>query len=665
MARTNESNLKIRDLFSNKVFRIPMYQRGYAWGDKQLKELWDDIMDIEPDQGGNYHRHYTGMIALKEIPLIEIPPEEKWLEDRGFSFYDVVDGQQRLTTLVILLYVLAKSYETIDPSIKTDLLNSYICSNNLTYKTYYFSYKTADNNNLFLINKIFDDAKVVSTGDLNVYTKNLLFAKKFFQERINELNPDARKILLDKLQKSLAFDTKYIDDELSVQAVFETMNNRGKPLTILEKLKNRLLFLTNKLKNNQGEIAALSMNINNAWGKIYQYLGKNPDSVLNEDEFLSAHLSLIRKPADYAFSETIAEQKVFEMFCNRANNYLLHYTRGQGDDAPHEDPVDYEKINTYVISISNYVKYWYDVVNQKSDSTISKILFLNPSKEMRIFLAELLSHKETENDEVKKCIELVYNVVFRDSIPGLSVLDERTFATRAREIHNNELSLVELNNRLFIDLSTPCNKEAVINEFRRLYTYQRGNKGFHRWSNLKFFLMEYEQHLKEKYYPKDLPHILWENFYEINIEHILPQNYSKNWNTEMEDYTNGRGLSPDNKEKASIILINTLGNLTIIRDKKNSSLQDDSWSEKRKRYKSGSFSEIEISSKKEGEDFEHVSWNKDTIYERGCDLVKFMESKIKGLKFDDEETKNLLFDREIFFPDYQDTSGDGTSSSEE
>ena len=96
---------------------------------------------------------------------------------------------------------------------------------------------------------------------------------------------------------------------------------------------------------------------------------------MNEDEFLSAHLSLIRKPSDYTFSESVAEKKVFEMFCNRAQNYLLDYTRGQGEDAKHEPSVSYEKIQSYILDISLFVEFWYKAVNS-DDLRIQKILYL-------------------------------------------------------------------------------------------------------------------------------------------------------------------------------------------------------------------------------------------------------------------------------------------------
>ena len=638
MSKTNQSNLKLPELFANTAFRIPRYQRGYAWGEKQWSDLWDDIMEIEKNSEGELRRHYTGTIALKEIPQKDIPEEELWLKSKGTSFYDVVDGQQRLTTIIILLYEIIRAYDDQYPEEQEKLQEKYLFERKkgTGYKVYLFSYKKEDQNRQFLLNKIYeDDTEILPTTYRNVYTNNLQKAQVFFREKVGTLSVEERIDLLDRMQNALVFDTKYIDDELSVQAVFETMNNRGKQLTILEKLKNRLLFLTAKLNNDVGEIAILSNKINDAWRNIYDYLGKNPEGLLDEDEFLSAHLCVYRKPADYTFSEALAEQKVFEMFCNRAQNFLLDYTRGQGDDAKHEDAVDYNKIEDYVLDISRFVEFWYKAINS-GDLRIQKILYLNSSKEMKILLAELL-----RNGNVDDCISLISKVVFRDSIPGLEILDERTFANRAREIHMGELSIQEFKGELEDKLGIKCNTEAVINQFNGLFSYVRSNKGFHRWWGLKFFLMEYENYLQLTKYREELPHVQWSNYYEINIEHIMPQNYDAKWKAEMDAYLNDKDLDSSGVEMAEKILINTLGNLTILKDKKNSSLQDESWEHKRKRYKSGSFNEIEISEKEE--------WNQYEIMERGRNMVHFMESMVSGLKFKEEEILALLFMKEDYY----------------
>ena len=80
------------------------------------------------------------------------------------------------------------------------------------------------------------------------------------------------------------------------------MNNRGKALSTLELLKNRLIFLSTKLPVEEGN-GVLRRQINEAWKSAYHYLGKNDERPLNDDEFLRTHLShfylvKISKPAD-------------------------------------------------------------------------------------------------------------------------------------------------------------------------------------------------------------------------------------------------------------------------------------------------------------------------------------------------------------------------------
>jgi len=88
-------------LFNNSIFRIPDYQRSYSWGDSQLMDFWDNLINLQ-----NGHYHYTVMLSLKELPKKEW---ESWIDDnwiiekKGFTPYHVIDGQQRITTCVILI----------------------------------------------------------------------------------------------------------------------------------------------------------------------------------------------------------------------------------------------------------------------------------------------------------------------------------------------------------------------------------------------------------------------------------------------------------------------------------------------------------------------------------------------------------------------------------
>lgn len=637
MANNDTNDLRLAQVFATKAFRIPDYQRGYAWGVRQWNDLWEDIWDINEDTStGDYQPHFTGTISLKEISRHNIPEEERWFKDKGNSFYAVVDGQQRLTTLEIMIFELIKTYP--DEEEKAELQNTFLFkSRNATNtRLYLFSYGKKDKNRAFLLNKIFEDNTVILPAEyVNVYTNNLKKAKEWFCEKINMLSDEQKIDLLRRIQTALVFDIKYISNSVSEQAVFETMNNRGKPLSILEKLKNRLLFLTAKLSCQFEDKIILSGYINEAWRKVYDYLGKNPEGMLDEDDFLSAHLTLIRKPKETSFSIQAAEEKVFQMFCNRTQNYTLDY--GAEDSAGREPVVDYKKIEDYVLDIAEFVPYWYEVYNSL-DERIRKIRILNDSKEMRILLATLLMLKNDSRELADKSIDLLLKIAFRNSLPSMNVVDERTYAQRARELHNKELNLDELNDKLEGFINTDCNAEGMIGQFNWLFEYERGAKGFHRWNGLKFFLMEYEQHLQGN----DLPHVSWDNYYDISIEHILPQAYQTNWSKVMDEYLKGKELSDDENWRAQKIIINTLGNLTIIKGAKNSELQNGSWKAKRERYKNGTFCEIKIAQNSE--------WNGNTILNRGIEMLSFLMTMVTGLSLTEEQQKRMLFVAEKYFP---------------
>lgn len=101
--------------------------------------------------------------------------------------------------------------------------------------------------------------------------------------------------------------------------------------------------MTSKFDPVNVDIQQLSDDINNSWGLIYETLGKNKDILLCEDEVLSAYLTLLREPADYSFSKSLAETKVFQMFCNHATKYDFSMAR-QHNSSVKEPSVDYNKI---------------------------------------------------------------------------------------------------------------------------------------------------------------------------------------------------------------------------------------------------------------------------------------------------------------------------------
>ena len=630
---------KLPSIFGTGFFRIPDYQRGYAWKEKQLTELWEDLEDIQKEPNSNsYKPHYTGMLSLKEIPNNRLLQEERALVQKGMAeFYDVVDGQQRLTSILVLLYVLSKKQGNkylVDIFIRTSKKNP----------VYKFCYAANNNNNNCLKGEVFEDPQTLPSNS-NVYTENLKFAKKFFTDRVNELTSSKQKELVGKILNALLFDIRIIDNSLDVQVVFETMNNRGKKLTILEKLKNRLMYLADK----KATTSSLSTYINQSWGIVYEYLGKN-QVMLDEDEFLSSHLTLLREPADYSFSVKDAERKVFEMFCSRAEKYNLSDKRDQTKPAK-EPSVDENKIRQYATDIAQFVPSWYQInnldINHTLDKQIQIILCLNSTKEVKIFLAQLASMAKSNPKDVLDCLKLVENILFINSLPISNKIDERRLANKARELHLQITTLQQVISELKQSLmALPITLGTISDGFKGLFTYVYGKKGYHRWSGLKYFLFKYEESIyndPQKGYSKNYPIIKWNLFDDTSIEHILPQD-TANWQIEINAYFNGKSLSTNEIKEAEKILINSLGNLTILRANKNPSLGNKPWSIKQPAYSSGCYMEKEIS--------KYPLWNAKTIYERGKLMLNYMKTLIPILNnmSDPSDYETLLFCEKKYLP---------------
>ncbi len=236
--------------FNEKLFRIPDYQRGYAWGKRQVSDFWSDLVDLDAEK-----KHYAGVITVEEV----LP--EKWkawgddlwlIKSKGYTAYYVVDGQQRLTTAIILIQCFIESIgaisEKLNHSSSREIAKRYISDtpDSGVVRSYMFGYEELNPSYDFIRQVIFKE-KFTSTLAETAYTANLRFAKEFFSERIGELNYEEKQRIFRNLTQSVLFNIYEIESEIDVFVAFETMNNRGKPLSHLELLKNRLIYLSTKL----------------------------------------------------------------------------------------------------------------------------------------------------------------------------------------------------------------------------------------------------------------------------------------------------------------------------------------------------------------------------------------------------------------------------------
>ena len=129
--------------------------------------------------------------------------------------------------------------------------------------------------------------------------------------------------------------------------VFETMNNRGKPLSKLELLKNRLIYLSTLLPQSVGDEdrRALRKNINDAWKTVFEFLGREKSQPLEDDDFLRAHWIVYFK---YARDQA-----------GQFANFLLdqHFTT----ERVRNRKLTAEELQRYVTSIQDSVRKWHQI----------------------------------------------------------------------------------------------------------------------------------------------------------------------------------------------------------------------------------------------------------------------------------------------------------------
>ncbi|MCS4536789.1 DUF262 domain-containing HNH endonuclease family protein [Mycoplasma sp. CSL7475-4] len=628
------------DLFDKKIFRIPDYQRGYAWNESQLNDFWDDLIYLNKDKF-----HYTGMISLKKLDkdVYNNWKEEKWIfDERSYEAYHVVDGQQRLTTLVILINCIIKfaNHKNINFLNGVDLeeiKNRYIVEYKKPekiLKAYKFGYETDNPSFEFLRYKILEENHPGSLLE-TFYTLNLEKANQYFTKKIQDLfknqEREGLELLLDKVCNKLLFNIYYIDDNFDVYTAFETMNNRGKKLSNLEILKNRLIYLTTIFPDRTISIETknqIRRNINESWKEIYYQLGRDKNKPLDDDEYLKNHWSMYFK-----YSRNKGNAYIDFLFGKYFNSKSVYKAKSKTTD---DNDLTIEKINNYVESLKSVAKYWYYSFNpEKNEYEFSKdeIQWINKLNRIDInyfrtlVVASFLNKKIDESRRIKlfKTIEKFIFLCFRLGRIQSTYLSSKSYAF-AEQLMKGTIEIEEII-EYFEKKFKEKEKEAT-NSFAERVRSSFDNdqeKGYYGWKYLSYFLFEYEMKLysEKGHSPKLLD---WSEFTKserdkISIEHIFPQTPTKwYWRNQFRNYN-------DDEKRC---LSNSLGNLIALSQKINSELQNNEFEYKKEKYSTGCISELEIA--------KHDDWNPNTILDRGKKLLKFMQNRWGFTFSQDEET---------------------------
>ena len=630
----------LSEIFNNKIFRIPDFQRGYSWEERQLDDFWEDIQNLSSDK-----IHYIGLLTVEPIKSCDIQNVEKWKDDlwllkKGMSAYYVIDGQQRLTTLIILLHEILRTFddnEGLNYGAKSEWIDRFLYrSYNQIYKSFVFGYEKDNPSDEFFKTKILEqDSSAADKYPETLYTANLMFAKNYFAEKLKMLNKEDKEEIFDKAVNRLKFNYYEIDDSLDVYVTFETMNNRGKDLSHLELLKNRLIYLTTLLREDDETKGRLRRDINETWKTIYEYLGKNKENPLDDDVFLFNHW-IMYYTYDRSQSDVYADFLLKKKFTSK--NVISGH-------------ISIKEIKDYIDSLAKCVKQWFFIYNIQYSSYSDRIKEHIQKLErvgMGAFPPMIMAVFTKESQE-----EYIWN--FLDACERFNFL---VFAISHRSSNTQNSNLYRMAREYYmgntdietitaeIDFLTDGEDENYYrgwfdlerfkNHIQELF-FKNDKDGFYSWNGLRYFLYEYELYLQDNANPK----VRWEDFSkrtkEDTIEHIYPQSA-----TDMYWKDRFGHLKPTEKR----VYLNSLGNLLLLSRSKNSKLQNCDFEKKKCLknkdgkdigYYNGSYSEIEVSKQNE--------WTTETIKERGLSMLQFMEERWK-FKFKDWEIEK----EEILFP---------------
>lgn len=260
----NATNSTFRQLMGNGLsYRVPQFQRDYSWGADEWDDLWQDLValfDDDPEPA-----HYMGYLVLQSA------------DNRAF---DIIDGQQRMTTLSLLMLAavarltdLVASGDPVDPQRRRaeQLRSNYIG---------YLDPVSLVSRSKLVLNRHNDrfyqhylvPLESLPQGGLNASEHLLRRAFLWFKDRIEERAGDDGEAVarfVDGVVDKLFFTIITVTDELNAFKVFETLNARGVRLSATDLLKNHLFSVVSRDNPHESEIN----NLEDRWESVVGLLG--------------------------------------------------------------------------------------------------------------------------------------------------------------------------------------------------------------------------------------------------------------------------------------------------------------------------------------------------------------------------------------------------------
>ena len=578
-------------LTGNQIFDIPVYQRGYAWERKNLEDLWEDLYYLDPAK-----KHYFGTVLLKESGDVA-----KTLL-ATLNRFDVIDGQQRLTTVLILLREIIAQLKEVSPNeLQGDV--------DTLEKTYlkdggYYKLNPLGDDGKFFHKVIIDGNDFLTNDTATRSQRRLTGAKTFFRDKlVSEKEKQQSKyqdflVQLKKKLDDLQLIQYMVQSDADAIRIFETVNDRGRPLSNLEKTKSFLMHTSYLGIDDDDEVAGRLNDLNGYFSGIYHHF---------EDVSETKHMKHLRLDENdilrYHFINYISTGDASWRPTDSLKGQIRHMLR--------KDP---ETCVKYTLAYARNLEEHFFAVKQiakvhgedKCSITLRKLFMLE--RMGNIFPLLIASWLRFSNDvsrleRILKLLEAfvvrVYLVAGYKSNTGQSKINKI-----AHGVHHQTLDY-----------------DGLIGKLKDMIRYYWDDEQFVRslgWSNfyeskssrtIKYLLSEYEIHLRRK---ADVPlaastqeEILSS---EYEVEHIWAQRPSCEMGTEEKS---------EHQQN-----VHRLGNLTIAHHSWNKSMGNRMFRDKQFQPEGApSYSNSILRVQKELSEL--PSWDVDAIGIREADIVSF------------------------------------------
>lgn len=518
------STVSLSDIIGNgKIYQVPSYQRDYSWKQDHWEDLWADILTVV--DGGNVH--YMGSIVL---------------QNKGSKNYSVIDGQQRLSTLTLVVLATIKLLqELIDRDLdKTNniervslLSKKFLGDKDPGSLTYSAKLSLNENNNSFFQTHLMVFRNPINERTLKDSDRLLWQGYNFFLNKIrnhfsgNENGEAMANFLNKQVAERMMFIQIVVEDELSAYTVFETLNSRGVSLTVTDLLKNYLFSLSSTVD---------LKHIKEKWKRIVDAIGLDNFPVFLRHYWISKN-KLIRQ--DYLFramKDVIkTSMQVIDLLDELERNAELYNALSNSSDP-----------------------FW--IGNREQKKRIKEIELFRERQALPLLLA---AYTHLSPEEFTKVLRIVSIITFRYTIIGglHTNLKENIYNIAAVKISSGQI----------------VRASETAHEVRQLYTSDVDFKNDFSTSTIstkrnkkliRYILFEIENQLSgtDTDY-EDSP---------ASIEHILPENSGAEWEENF----------PISIQEAFVYRI---GNYTLLEEDKNRICGTRPFNEKKEIYQTSQY----------------------------------------------------------------------------